>query len=79
MNADERRLKFKQCPTCGSRKIKVIEGDYPTTRRGRPIVVLNVRRHECPACGEVLFDYEAMKQIEARRFSARKLRELARM
>jgi YgiT-type zinc finger domain-containing protein len=79
MDADERRLKINWCPTCGSRKIKVVEGDYATTSRGKLIVVPSVRRHECPACREMLFDYEAMKQIEARRFSARKLRKLARI
>lgn len=68
---------FKKCPSCGSRKIKLVEGDYPTTARGKRIVVPDVRRHECPDCGEVLLDYEAVKQIESRRFSSRKRRQLA--
>jgi Zn finger protein HypA/HybF involved in hydrogenase expression len=33
------------CPSCGSRKIKLIEGDYTTTARGTNIVVPDVRRH----------------------------------
>lgn len=70
---------FKKCPTCASRRIKLVEGDYITTARSKRIVIPNVRRHECPACGEVLLDYEAVKQIEARRFSSRKLREIARI
>jgi YgiT-type zinc finger domain-containing protein len=66
---------FKKCPTCGSRKIKLIEGNYSTSARGKKITIPNIRRHECPACGEVLLDYNAVKQIESRRFSARKLRQ----
>jgi len=38
----------------------------------------NVRRYECPACGEVLLDYEATKQIEAKRFAPAKPRRFAR-
>jgi YgiT-type zinc finger domain-containing protein len=70
---------FKKCPTCGSRKIHLVEGDYATTSKGKPIVVSNVRRFECPACSEVLLDYEAVKQIEAKRFPPRKLRALSRI
>jgi len=70
---------FRKCPSCGSRKIKLVEGDYLTTTRGKRIMVPNVRRHECPACGEVLFDYEAVKQIESCRFPARRLRQSAQL
>ncbi|MEI8197583.1 MAG: YgiT-type zinc finger protein [Phycisphaerae bacterium] len=65
------RPTFKTCPTCGSRKIKLTEGNYTTTCRGNRIVVRNVRRHECPTCGEVLLDFEAMEQIEAARLGKR--------
>jgi YgiT-type zinc finger domain-containing protein len=74
----EIRPVFKKCPTCGSRRIKLVEGDYSTAARGKVVVVHDVRRHECPACGEVLLDYEAVKQIEERRLTARKPRRLAR-
>jgi YgiT-type zinc finger domain-containing protein len=70
---------FKKCPTCGSRRIKLVEGNYPTSVKGKSIVIRNVRRHQCPVCGEVLLDYEAVKQIEARRLGAKKLKQLARM
>ncbi len=70
---------FKKCPSCGSRKIKLVEGDYFTTARGKQIVIPNVRRHECSACGEILLDYEAVKQIEACRFPARRLRQSAQL
>jgi YgiT-type zinc finger domain-containing protein len=70
---------FKRCPTCGSRKIKLVERDYATTAKGRQIIVPNVRRHECPVCGEVLLDYDAVKQIEMRRLPSAKSRQLARV
>ena len=71
------RPDFKQCPTCGSRKIKLVTGDFLTTARGKRIVISDVRRHECPACGEVLLDYESVKTIEAHRFPRRKLRAIS--
>lgn len=58
---------FKKCPTCGSPKIKLVRGNYRTMAREKPITVSNVQRHECPACGEILLDYDAMKKIELRR------------
>jgi hypothetical protein len=72
------RAIFNRRPTCGSRKIKLIEGDCPTLAGGKSIIVPNVRRHEYAACGEVLLDYDAVKQIEAERPPARKPRRLAR-
>jgi len=65
------RPTFKTCPTCGSRKIKLATGDYRTTTRGRSIVIPDVRRHECPTCGEILLDYEAVQQIEEARQGGR--------
>lgn len=68
---------FKKCPTCGSTKISLVRGNYQTTAHGKPLVVANVRRHECPHCGEVLLDYEAVKKIELRRHAKRKPRRRA--
>ena len=69
---------FKKCLNCGSGKIRLVESDYTTTAGQKNILVPNVRRHECPACGEVLLDYEAVKQIESYRFPIRKMREFYR-
>jgi len=73
---DVTRPVFRRCPSCGSRGIALVESDYATTARGKRLVVPDVRRHECPACGEVLLDYEAVKQVEAVRRPWRKRREL---
>jgi YgiT-type zinc finger domain-containing protein len=67
------RPTFKTCPTCGSRKIKLVEGDYIAVAGDKRIVVPNVRRHECPSCGEVLLDYDAVKQIENARHAPSRL------
>lgn len=61
-----------KCPTCGSRKLKLICGDYRTRSRGRPIVVPDVERQDCAVCGEVLLDCSAMERIEAFRHEKRR-------
>lgn len=73
-----KRPLFKRCPSCGSRKIKLVNGAHRTQVRGKRDAVPGIRRHERPACGEVLLDYEAVKKIERRRFAPRKTRRLAR-
>lgn len=55
----------KTCLTCGSRKIRVVHSDYPTTVRGRRVVIPELERQECPNCGEILFDRSAMKRIQS--------------
>ena len=55
----------KTCPTCGSRRIKIVRSDYPTTVRGRRVIVPDLERQECPNCGEILFDRSAMRKIQS--------------
>lgn len=71
------RPTFTKCPTCKSRKIQLVEGDYVIAQGAKALIVPNVRRHECPACGEVLLDYDAMKQVEDRLKPAKKHRALS--
>ncbi len=52
----------KTCPTCGSRKIKVVCSNYATSVRGRAVVIPKLEREECPDCGEILFDRAAMRK-----------------
>lgn len=56
-----------KCPTCGSKKIKVVRSDYRTSIQGHEVVVPRLEREECPNCGEVLFDCAAMERLEALR------------
>ena len=60
-------LKISKCPTCGSRKIRLVRGEYRGSFRGKPYIARNVAYHHCPVCGEQLFGPEAMRQIEAAR------------
>lgn len=53
------------CPTCGSKRIRIVQNDFATTLRGRPVLIPNLARQECPACGEILFDRNALRQIES--------------
>lgn len=55
----------KTCPTCGSKRIALVRTDYRTSVRGRPVVVKDLERQECPVCGEVLFDRAAMKRMQS--------------
>jgi YgiT-type zinc finger domain-containing protein len=60
-------LKIKTCPTCGSRRIRLVVGDYHGNFRGKQYVARYVEHHGCPNCGEKLFDPEAMRRIESSR------------
>ena len=46
--------------------------------QGKPYQVENLEFHECPNCGERVYDREAMRAIEARSPAFRKPRKLKR-
>jgi len=58
-------IKIATCPSCGSDKIKRIRRDLTREFRGQTYTVPDVEFHECRACGEKVFDREAMQRIEA--------------
>jgi len=70
-------LKIKTCPTCGSRKIRLVTRDYRGNFRGKPYVAHSVPCHECLSCGEMLFGPEAMRQIELSRPVTKRKRRVA--
>jgi YgiT-type zinc finger domain-containing protein len=49
----------------GSRKIKKVRRNLTETVRGQTYTVPGLEFHECPDCGEKIFDREAMRKIEA--------------
>jgi YgiT-type zinc finger domain-containing protein len=53
------------CPTCGSNKIKKVKRDWTDDFKGEVYTVPDLEFHECPACGEKLYDAQAMRKIEA--------------
>jgi YgiT-type zinc finger domain-containing protein len=54
----------KTCPTCGSRRIKLVRSDWTEEAHGKRALVPDLERQECPVCGEVLFDRSAMQRIQ---------------
>jgi YgiT-type zinc finger domain-containing protein len=58
-------LKITRCPTCGSRKIKTVRRTLTRRFEGEAYTVPNLAFHECPDCGERLYDRDAMRKIEA--------------
>lgn len=58
-------MKFKQCPLCGSRAIQEKQGPYKLKIHGKAVSTPVATYWECPSCGEVFFDREANKKIDA--------------
>jgi YgiT-type zinc finger domain-containing protein len=58
-------LKITKCPTCNSDKIRRVRRDWQGECRGKRYRVRNLTFYECPACGESVYDREAMRRIEA--------------
>ena len=56
---------IKKCPSCGSAKIRKVRRDWSETVDGKTCRVPDLEFFECPACGEELYDREAMRKIEA--------------
>lgn len=58
-------IKIIICPSCGSDKIKRVRRNWLGEFQGRPYTVPGLEFHECPDCGEKVYDREAMRKIEA--------------
>jgi len=59
-------LEITVCPSCGSDRITHVQRDWSGEWEGKEYTVPNLRYHECPDCGEKVYDREAMRAIEAR-------------
>jgi YgiT-type zinc finger domain-containing protein len=57
--------KLTSCPTCGSKKIKQVRRNLVRNFRGQAYTVPDLEFHECPDCGERVYDAQAMRKIEA--------------
>jgi len=60
-------LKITECPACGSDKIRRVRKNLRRESHGKAYVIPRLAFWECPACGERLFDRDAMRKIEAHR------------
>ncbi len=54
------------CPSCGSKRIQKVRRDWRGEYHGRKYTVKNLEFHECPDCGEKIYDRDAMRAIEER-------------
>ena len=57
--------KIKNCPSCGSGKIKRVRRNWSGTHKGQSYTVENLEFYECPDCKEQVYGPEAMRAIEA--------------
>lgn len=57
--------KMTVCPSCGSGKIKKVKKNWKGEFQGQKYRVPGLEYHECPNCGEKVYDREAMRKIES--------------
>jgi YgiT-type zinc finger domain-containing protein len=55
---------LSNCPTCGSNHIQKVRRNWTGEYQGHKYTVEKLEFHECPACGEKVYDREAMRAIE---------------
>ncbi len=58
-------MQITLCPTCGSDTIRRVKRDWTGQWEGRTYTVPKLEFYECPACGEKVYDREAMRSLEA--------------
>ncbi len=58
------KLQITICPSCGSTEIRKVRRDWSGQFGGRPYTVPSLEFYECPACGEKVYDRDAMRRIE---------------
>lgn len=69
--------KITSCPTCGSPKIRRVRKTVTRIHAGQTYVVPDLNFWECPACGERVYDRDAIRQIEAHSPAYQKTRRAA--
>ncbi len=57
-------LKITICPSCGSTEIKKVRRNWSGSFQGRSYTVPSLEFYECPACGERVYDRQAMGKIQ---------------
>lgn len=69
-------MTITKCPSCGSDRIRQVHKDLAGNYKGQAYEVKGLDFHECPACGECVYDREAMRRIEAASPAFARLRRL---
>lgn len=57
-------LEITICPACGSERIVEVCRDWSGQFGGRSYTVPSLEFYECPACGEKVYDRDAMGRIQ---------------
>lgn len=57
-------LHITVCPSCGSEEIKKVCRDWSGEFEGQSYTVPSLEFYECPACGEKVYDRDAMRKIQ---------------
>ena len=72
-------MQIKRCPTCGNPGIARVKREWAGEARGKKYRIAALEFYECPACGERVFDRQAMRKIEASSpaFQERRLKRTA--
>jgi YgiT-type zinc finger domain-containing protein len=59
------KITITRCPQCGSQDIQRVQQDWTGHYHGQPYHVPAIELYECLACGEKVYDQDAMRKIEA--------------
>ena len=57
-------LKISACPSCGNKKVNRVQRDWLGLFHSHTYIVPQLEFYECSACGEKIYDREAMQKIE---------------
>ncbi|MDI6448308.1 type II toxin-antitoxin system MqsA family antitoxin [Anaerobaca lacustris] len=57
-------LQITVCPSCGSTEVVKVCRDWSGEYEGWPYTVRSLESYECPACGEKIYDRQAMRKIQ---------------
>lgn len=57
-------MQLKECPICGSPKIRRICEEFKATIQGKKLVIPDIERHKCFSCGEEFFDRASNEKLD---------------
>ncbi len=61
----DQTIQITICPSCNSDKIRKVRKDWIGNFQNQTYTVPSLEFHECPSCGEKVYDRFAMRKIEA--------------
>ncbi|MBI5091769.1 MAG: YgiT-type zinc finger protein [Candidatus Hydrogenedentes bacterium] len=58
-------MNISHCPSCGSEKIKKLRGPVSHEFEGKVYTARGITYHQCPDCGERVYDGEAVEKMQS--------------